>query len=739
MMKNQNKYYKPEIVTENPVKMSKSGFTGSLPEGTVDGFINTGLEQDVIIQRISKDLYAKPESGIRELYANEARACREARRLGADPMIKLTVNPATREITLEGIDSMGITWDTFSNVCCVLGRSSNFNGKESGQFGMGMASYTCISDIMFIDTYSRETGEKYSVMGKSGIGFQTGLPTPDMEHFGTRVRVTARKDVDLEDIFTMIKKCAEMSTVRTVIKVVENNLSISSYEEYAGELSQLTLSDNIKMSKREPEDETVFYKDNICNLEDDEIEIAYNVIIRWYVNNYSHNPSYLCGIPIDYKYDGKYKENISNIAVNIKNERKYRPTPDRERFSGDVATRINKKIDSMIDGHIESICESTNSFSEYIANSDARILDSMLNPLVVNDKMRQFFILLSMPATATLRNEERLGYLIKGPNFLITDSLRKNEIAAIHDHDPSISVVRIKDYANDRVKFESRGIKTAKEYIRENGIKISRDATTARKVRVFNPKRHFCPPESFYSDDLPDNLIFLTTYEFETLVGIFGKLSWYDLDEMDFNFVKKNAIGKNPVGISFEEWYKKRLGNYIYSTNKGVKTLNQIFSSKFDLRTFVHADDYQNSQINNSINESVNNDILVIYENLGGNRYRTDHSSFGALIVYSRLAHFSKSLKQNPWVKSNLRDIPNLMLCDTSLDTKTLKKMGIEGEDIDHDTLSIVFEISRIRKKEISDAIITLQQKKCLSEYDIINHIMPFAKILDAKLSKGEN
>lgn len=72
------KYYKPDTLVEVPANVGNAGYAAEFPDGTGDGFIRTDIEKDVIIQRISRDLYSNPMSGIRELYANEARACRQA-------------------------------------------------------------------------------------------------------------------------------------------------------------------------------------------------------------------------------------------------------------------------------------------------------------------------------------------------------------------------------------------------------------------------------------------------------------------------------------------------------------------------------------------------------------------------------------------------------------------------------------------------------------------------------------
>ena len=100
------------------------------------GMIKVKLEEDVIIQRVSHDLYAKPSSGFRELYNNEARACRIAeRQFGAKPRIEITVDPPAWKLSIQGVDSLGISQEKFIQLYSVLGRSDNFDSKGDRSVG----------------------------------------------------------------------------------------------------------------------------------------------------------------------------------------------------------------------------------------------------------------------------------------------------------------------------------------------------------------------------------------------------------------------------------------------------------------------------------------------------------------------------------------------------------------------------------------------------------------------------
>ncbi len=164
--------FKPELIKENPLQLEPESiaYAGKLVSAAKDGMIPVTLEEDVVIQRISHDLYAKATSGFRELFNNEARACRIAKKkYEANPKIVITVVPSKRSLTIQGFDSTGMNQDRFLQVFTKLGRSDNFDGGEIGQFGFGRAAYTTLSEIMILKTWARDTNEKYAVMGQKTV------------------------------------------------------------------------------------------------------------------------------------------------------------------------------------------------------------------------------------------------------------------------------------------------------------------------------------------------------------------------------------------------------------------------------------------------------------------------------------------------------------------------------------------------------------------------------------------
>ena len=72
------------------------------------GNINIIINSDVIGQTLAKKIYTSWSSGLRELYNNEARACRMAKKMGGNPSIVITIDPndSARTLTIQGVDSL---------------------------------------------------------------------------------------------------------------------------------------------------------------------------------------------------------------------------------------------------------------------------------------------------------------------------------------------------------------------------------------------------------------------------------------------------------------------------------------------------------------------------------------------------------------------------------------------------------------------------------------------------------
>jgi hypothetical protein len=309
------------------------------------GKIPVRLEQDVVRFRIGR-LYASPESGFRELYANELRACRIARdKFSAKPRIEITVNHADRTITIHGIDSLGITEDKFLNVLSVLGETDNVGGSEIGQFGWGMAAAATLSDSVMYETHARETGERYAFLGIAGEHFSK-LPQPTLDSPGTRITVYPRNEICLFSLTKRIQHICAYADIDTFLTEIHPT------------------SEDFNTTKTQPQqindpDPTQYMPHGtLVKVDDDDF-----VFIGTFTPEPATHPINdfrLLDLPI--QADLKFPFDV--CILKIKDERKYRPTADRERLTDDASERLAAKIKERLSQTLPSILD-INSFEDF--------------------------------------------------------------------------------------------------------------------------------------------------------------------------------------------------------------------------------------------------------------------------------------------------------------------------------------------------------------------------------------
>ncbi len=595
------KIYKPTLISENALDIPNPGYAGKMPDGTQDGFISTKIEEDVTIQRISHDLYKHASSGFRELFVNEARFCRHARDChDADPVINVKIGK-NRELIIEGRDSMGMSWETFSNVYTVLGRSTNFDGQTPGQFGFGRAAYTCLSEIMIMEVHSRETGEKFAVMGKNGVGWQTGLPTPeDMDFFGCRITMTLYDDVDIRSIIRMMKNCCKLSGVRATLDI-RDALDITGFSIHEHERKYLTYKPGTL--------EGMYYASTYCDdgehllnisAEEGGIEmmIGYKTkersegrgpkrrSVSSYIEN---NECYLAGVPIDeLKIDSNVHSllgSANTILVNIKDERTYSPTPDRERLKDDAEKRICDIVENAIGCEIRDRFSGIKTVNDYVNHPDRKFIDGICNnELNFRSILTENLMELGRVLAVTLVDENKrhinLEDIAPGrKELLITDKMSRSKISAAKEFSPAVKVVRPLDYENTRSLFENLGVRTLDDYIASNGITVKMiESDDAVRPFVIHETSHSdadigCGSEQFRKTttnttdcDMPDNVI-IANKNFGMLCDL--------LRTFDTKY-RVTKYRKTAKGGLREEEFLERVRKSTYATNDGPMGIDDI-------------------------------------------------------------------------------------------------------------------------------------------------------------------
>ena len=307
-----SKWYKAEV--EPPI-MAKEG-----------KFISMGLESDAMIKRVSKDMYANPISGVREIVANELTAARIAKQQGYNPEIHCSIQK--EDIIIQGINSLGMTENIFKNVYCVLGRTTNNDGKTPGRFGLGRLAYTCLSDYMLLETKHRN-GDSYSMLGVEGRGFQELNREPDIP-YGTKISIAPSKNVAhlIHDFKYLIQMIAWNSQIPIILKPNDNTIHNNLFE-YANPKEYANA--NTK---------SIYFKN-------DDVEFVADM------SSQTQQTSFLCGIPIKYTYTPQhvtpYSGNQIRIRyINIFDELKFKSTSDRERLSSTAEKAVNDLVETEI-------------------------------------------------------------------------------------------------------------------------------------------------------------------------------------------------------------------------------------------------------------------------------------------------------------------------------------------------------------------------------------------------------
>tara|TARA_R100000963_G_C4645197_1_gene109376 strand:+ start:20 stop:2626 length:2607 start_codon:yes stop_codon:yes gene_type:complete len=196
-----------------------------------EGKIEITVHSPTIIKTFAERIYSDYNSAIRELYNNEARACRMARdQFHARPKIHITLNETDRKLIINGVDSLGIKANIAAQVLKEIGTSSNHDSNEVGQFGQGFASYSLLTDAMMLETNPRLGLEYGLVCDKlTFTPYATlNIPRPNLGYYGTKLEMVLKDDIHLDELVKTFEACAEFSTIPTTIEL-ETDISNNHY------------------------------------------------------------------------------------------------------------------------------------------------------------------------------------------------------------------------------------------------------------------------------------------------------------------------------------------------------------------------------------------------------------------------------------------------------------------------------------------------------------------------------
>ena len=530
--------YEPKVNMgyENSIPKVDSSFDDITDE---HGNINIIINSDVIGQTLAKKIYTSWTSGLRELYNNEARACRMAKSMGSNPSLIITINPnnSSRQVSIQGVDSLGITKAMFNKVLRVIGTSGNVDGNEIGQFGMGFISYALMTDALILETWSKETNEHYAMLCDSGLKFK---PIPidkdnginNMSEHGTKLTMTCNSDVNFSEMVWNIKKLARFSQIPTKIILLDNIEGSDSYygrrnnahlsydqgiidcESFSNGMEYLKNHEDysFRNTSMDNSDKVVFYDEITIDNEDYRFDGIMAIRKNRYggiriSNNVTSAQCTLVGTDIDNRVN---VSGFHSAIINIKNERKYSPVASRDsldsgcvldlesQLKNDITEYMSKYNISTIDDYNKSLHKCVLARDSMYALDDYLSKDS-------RDISRTLNTRYSTPDKSTSSLSDMLAV---GGTLVCLKSLRQNLMSALDDHfDGTVTFFRLpKKLSDERVGhiislFKQLNVVMGEDYKKTNKIKENRSTiinrttgkkesfTKNRSIKLYNSKR----------------------------------------------------------------------------------------------------------------------------------------------------------------------------------------------------------------------------------------------------------
>ncbi len=544
------------------------------------------INSQAIIPILADKIYKDPLSAIRELYNNEVTACKKTLRENPEtkPHIEIRFNPDNRELKITGIDSLGIDLQTFNEIVTVMGNSGNNTGEDIGYFGLGFYSYVKISERCILKTYSRKSNEKYALIGKSALSFELlskDLYT-DLNQYGTEIILSVKDGIKEETITNKIIEITRLSGVETTYFIKDDIYPIKQFKGIKEYFENYYSS---------------YYKNNNPNyslvyeyFENDD----YELIIGYTMHNY-HNignggeiedlkECYLVNTPISLSED-KIREILGyrepTYLINLKNERKFKPKPDREQLEQaseiEVLTVIKDHVKDNINNTLEK--KTYQNVKEWYADKQKyfhapEILGCYKTKSCTNSGNTVY-------SDYLMRNLKKFLDFEEITEFCISKRIRKDVFASLAEK--GVFCIAVFD-DNDYEGLINFGFIELKKYLGKN--KIKREKSTKTKTFVFHGSH------DYKVGQVKDNDIVFKT---DNIKGVIEKIKHfgYKTDPMIW-IISDNADYKRAIDISK---IKDMLWNKIFVTNKGLMTYQDIITNHNKFSFYAYDNDFFNQSV----------------------------------------------------------------------------------------------------------------------------------------------
>lgn len=555
--------YSPDTEEQNPlpVKADTSGFEDVMEK---DGLISTRLNEKVIIQRIARDLYKNATSGLRELYNNSARACRIAVKNHGEekPLISISMDEESRELTITD-NGIGMSKERFKKVLLELGTSDNLEAGEVGQFGMGFASYMTLSSVVVIDTRVRD-GDQYRMIAKDGMSFQP-VGDAEMEGYGTKLTMTCYPEVHFHELVSQLEKIAKYSGVPTVLKLRHFEYYPKMFIEGLNHLKQSSFDTEVKAHKT--------IKHDLVDIETDEFHLIALVTGGRTESNYDH--IHLLNIPIESEIDMPF----SWWVLNIKDERKFKPMPDRDRMT-EVA---DKKLEGLLDRAIKKY------FSDLDIENYQQFLDSDRKNEFLwlcehqdysPEKMRDILASIQTCSVRTVVydtkhfNDTSLIDKLSDTYHVIYQGYKNRQVTEkLNEFEPNALLITTKktkkNHWKEHVKFmEEFGIPTGRQILIDHKVKMPKADKSELELIGHSNERYY-EHEMMDLDDIDENVIRVDTLPMGDVIRYVKKFT------NPYTFVRNAPELDEYDARDYSDWLKE-IPNIMCSTNKGAMSIEEL-------------------------------------------------------------------------------------------------------------------------------------------------------------------
>ena len=555
--------YSPDVKESIPVPV-EADITGFEEVMGKDGLINTKLNEKVIIQRIAKDLYKNATSGMRELYNNSVRACRVAvKKYGEEnPLIRITMNERTRKLIITD-NGIGVSKERFKKVLLELGTSDNLDAGEVGQFGMGFASYMTLSSVVMIDTRTRN-GDQYRMMAKDGMTFQP-VGDAQLKGYGIQLEMTCYENVNFSTLVEKIIKIAKYSGVATILELNNFDYYPSGFVRGANKLHQCTFDEDVKSH-------TTAQTDRI-EIETEEFHLIALASEGYEASNRDH--VHLLNVPIE-----------SNIEVpfawwllNIKDERRFKPMPDRDRMTEEA----DNKLEGLLDRAIKKY------FSDLDIQTYQQFLDSKRkNEFLwlctdVDYAPKEMCEVLRNVDNCTVRkvvydtksfdDSSLVHKLVTNYHVIYQGYKNRGVTEKVEEFEPSSLLITTKKtkktHWKEHVAFMTKfGIPSAKQILIDHKVKMPKSHRLELEV-IGHTHSDYYQHEIMNLDDIDENVIRVDNMPMADMIR------YVKLFQNPYTFVRNATELDEYDSRDYSEWLQE-IPNIMCATNHGAKSIKEL-------------------------------------------------------------------------------------------------------------------------------------------------------------------